>query len=254
MTHLPPIQILPFAAGHIQTPAVRFFAANGNEETRAVSIPNTCYLIRHPQGLLLWDAGLPDSIAALPQQTLKRGKFRFTLERTLAGQLAEAGIAPDEVRYLAISHLHIDHVGNSALFRNATVILQETEHRAAFYAQAHAHGYTPGDYAGLSAHTRWLLPGDRDIFGDGRVVILSAPGHTPGHQVLFVDQGEAGCCLFSGDLYYQQSDIASGWIPVWNHDREITWRTMQRLEAFRASRGARWIVNHDPTGVDLQGK
>lgn len=252
MTQLPPIKIHSFTAGTIHTPSVRFFSSNGSEETREVELPNTCYLIQHPHGLLLWDAGLPDAIAALSEHTLNRGKFRFTHQQPLAAQLDEAGVHPDQIRYLAISHLHIDHTGNSGLFPNATIILQEAEYNGAFHPHARDHGYNPDDYADLATHVIWLLPGDRDVFGDGRVILLSAPGHTPGHQVLFVDLGQAGCVLFSGDLYYRHADIEGGWLPVWNHDREQTWRTMQRLEAFRAARQARWIVNHDPDeqGVD----
>jgi glyoxylase-like metal-dependent hydrolase (beta-lactamase superfamily II) len=250
MTQHSTIKIHAFHAGHIITKKVRFFGPNGAEENRDIAIPNTCYLISHPNGLVMWDAGLADPIADRPGHTLTRGKFRFTLDRTLAGQLLEIGVASEEVRYLAISHLHIDHTGNSSLFKNATVVLQETEYRLGFGPQAADHGYHLEDYADLAQHTQWLLRGDQDLFGDGRVVLLSAPGHTPGHQVLFVDLADAGSFLLSGDLYYRQSDIEGGWMPVWNQDREITRQSMQRLEDFRLARSARWIVNHDP---DRQG-
>jgi N-acyl homoserine lactone hydrolase len=240
------IQLFPFDAGVVHTQGVHFFNRQGAEETRDFHDPNHCYLIQHPQGLLMWDAGLPDAIAQLPGKTLQRGKYTFELQRTLQSQLVEAGFGAETVDFLAFSHLQIDHGGNAALFTHAKVLLQETEYTLAFGPDAEKWGYRRSDYACLAQNEVITLRGDCDVFGDGKVLLLSAPGHTPGHQVLFVELDQAGPVLLSGDLYYAQKDPVEGWLPGWNYNRAQTWETMARLEQFAAEHGARWVINHQP--------
>ena len=242
-----------FDGGWVHTRGVRFLGADGAEEVRDMADPNHCYLIEHPQGLLLWDSGLSDAIHALPGHALERGKFRFVVERPLAAQLAEIGVAPGDVRRVAFSHLQIDHAGNAALFPQAEALVQDREYRMAFGRKAKEWGYVRADYAGLAKQPVRRLAGDLDVFGDGRVLLLSAPGHTPGHQVLYVDLPASGPLslssaplLLSGDLYYDAQDPAAGFMPAWNYDKDETRRTMQRLQAFAAERGARWLINHQP--------
>lgn len=234
-----------FDGGRVHIQGVRFLAADGSEELRDMADPNHCYLIEHPGGLLLWDAGLSDAIHDLPGHTLERGKFRFVVERPLSAQLAEISIAPGDVRLMAFSHLQVDHAGNAALFPSAEALIQSAEYRMAFGRKAKDWGYVRADYARLSNQAR-KLEGDLDVFGDGRVRILAAPGHTPGHQVLFVDLPRGGPVLLSGDLYYAEKDPTAGCMPAWNYDKVLTRRTMQRLETFAAQHGARWLINHQP--------
>jgi glyoxylase-like metal-dependent hydrolase (beta-lactamase superfamily II) len=194
----------------------------------------------------MWDAGLPDFIAALPEHTLRRGtRFRFVLPRTLADQLARAGFAPEDIDFLALSHMQIDHAGNAGLFTRARTLVQEAEFAIAFGPDAARWGYYPRDFAVLAGRSHTLLSGDYDVFGDGSVLILSAPGHTPGHQVLLV-RLTSGPVLLSGDLYYAAGDPAAYWMPAWNVDPAGTLRTMQRLDKITADTAARWIINHDP--------
>jgi N-acyl homoserine lactone hydrolase len=240
------LQLFPFDAGVVHTQGVHFFNRQGEEEIRDFHDPNHCYLIRHPRGLLMWDAGLPDAIARLPEKILQRGKYTFELQHTLQGQLAAAGFSGEAVDYLAFSHLQIDHGGNAALFPRAKVLLQEAEVALAFGPVAEKWGYRRSDYDCLAQNEILSLTGDFDVFGDGQVMVLSAPGHTPGHQVLYVALDQPGPVLLSGDLFYAEKDIVEGWLPGWNYDREQTWDTMARLEQFAAEYGARWIINHQP--------
>lgn len=243
----PAIRLYTFDAGTVFTRGVRFLTPGGQEQVRDLADPNHCYLIQHPRGLLMWDAGLPDFIAALPEHTLRRGsRFRFVLPRTLASQLGQAGFTPEQVDFLALSHMQIDHAGNAALFTHARTLVQEAEFAIAFGPDAAKWGYYPRDFAMLAGRRHTLLSGDYDVFGDGSVVILSAPGHTPGHQVLLVRLA-SGPVLLSGDLYYASGDPGAHWMPAWNVDRAETERTMQRLNAIAAETGARWIINHDPS-------
>jgi N-acyl homoserine lactone hydrolase len=240
------IHLFTFDAGVIHTRGVRFINRHGAAETRDMADPNHCYLIQHPRGLLMWDAGLADTIAALPGKTLTRGKFSFELPRTLQSQLEEAGFRGEAINFLAFSHLQIDHGGNAALFPQAKVLIQAPEYAMAFGAEADKWGYRCSDYECLSQHEILQLQGDHDVFGDGSVILLSAPGHTPGHQVLYVDLGRPGPLLLSGDLYYAAKDPLDGWQPAWNFNQEQTWQTMARLEQYAGEHGARWVINHQP--------
>jgi N-acyl homoserine lactone hydrolase len=240
------IQIYTFDAGVIHIHGVRFINRQGAVETRNMTDPNHCYLIQHPQGLLMWDAGLPDAITKMPGKTLTRGKYTFELQRTLQSQLDEIGFRGEEVNALAFSHLQIDHGGNAELFPQAKVLLQSAEYAMAFGEEAGKWGYRRSDYECLAQQEVVQLDGDEDVFGDGKVILLSAPGHTPGHQVLFVDLEHPGPVLLSGDLYYAAKDPLEGWLPAWNFNQEQTWETMARLEQFAGEHGARWIINHQP--------
>lgn len=241
-----PLRLYIFDGGSVVTPGVKFIAPDGRETTRDMADPNHAYLIQHPRGLLVWDSGLSDAIAALPNQTRSSGRFNFVVKNPLAAQFTALGIHPSIVTHLAFSHLQVDHAGNAGLFPNAVLLLQQAEYAHAFGPDAADWGYIPEDYAALRDQPARLLDGDCDVFGDGSVVLLAAPGHTPGHQVLFVDLPRGGPLLLSGDLYYAAGDPAEGWIPSWNFDAAQTRQTIQRLEAFAAAHGARWIINHDP--------
>lgn len=178
---------------------------------------------------------------------LEQGKFRFALPRTLAEQMREAGFHPGRVDYAAFSHLQIDHAGNAGLFEGAKVLLQAAEVELAFGPEAGKWGYRLEDFAALAGREIVQLNGDYDVFGDGRVVLLSAPGHTPGHQVLWVAL-ESGPVLLSGDLYYAPGDPAGRWMPAWNYDPAQTLETMARMEQIATESGARWLINHAPDG------
>ena len=154
--------------------------------TRDMAVP--CYLIEHPQGTLLWDTGLP---------------FGPDAEKTLESQLAELGYTFADVTYVAMSHMHGDHAGNANSFKDSTWLAREAEREYAFSGVSEGVGWgTPEIYSELEDAETIVIKGDddHDIFGDGQVVIVSTPGHTPGHQVLFVDLGETGPIVLSGDL------------------------------------------------------
>ena len=172
------------------------------------------------------------------------------LPNTLHSQLDEAGFSPGQIDFLALSHMQIDHAGNAGLFTRAHTLVQEAEFAAAFGPDAAKWGYYPRDFAMLAGRKHTLLSGDHDVFGDGSVVILSAPGHTAGHQVLLVRLA-SGPIMLSGDLYYAAADPAAHWMPAWNVDPAETERTMQRMDDIAASTGARWIINHDPAPDSL---
>jgi glyoxylase-like metal-dependent hydrolase (beta-lactamase superfamily II) len=101
-----------------------------------------------------------------------------------------------------MSHTHFDHTGNAALFVNSTWILDADERAWAFRPEVHA---TPAfaPYLALE-HARVKLieaDADHDVFGDGTVTIIQAPGHTPGHTVLLVKLPHTGPVLLTGDMW-----------------------------------------------------
>jgi N-acyl homoserine lactone hydrolase len=228
--------------GTIDVPDMSFFAGVRGERQR---LPDPCFLVVHPRGILLWDAGLSDELATLPEGKAYMG-FTFHVTRTLAAQLAEIGVAPEAVTYLGISHMHGDHVGNAPLFRRATLLLQRDEYHAAFGPTPSRYGLDTAAYASLRDNPAHELAGDTDLFGDGTVIIKRAAGHTPGHQALFVRLRRTGNVLLSGDAAHLTENWIYRRVPAFNFDSATSVRTIDDLAAFaKAEHAAVWI-QHDP--------
>ena len=126
----PQIKLYVLDCGAIQLEHITDFGLpNDATDVRELFVP--CYLIDHPQGQLLWDAGLPLSAAGAGQITMQPG-VTMTYERSVLDQLADIGVKPTDVEYLALSHMHFDHAGAANAFKTATLLIQQTEHHAAF--------------------------------------------------------------------------------------------------------------------------
>src|SRR5436190_18110138 len=101
----------------------------GVNEGQAIEFSDNCYLIRHAKGLLLWDTGIPDAVAAMPDgMVVANGAITQRRAQTLAAQLTEIGVKPADIAYVAVSHTHGDHVGNVALFPSSTILIQGAEY------------------------------------------------------------------------------------------------------------------------------
>jgi glyoxylase-like metal-dependent hydrolase (beta-lactamase superfamily II) len=205
-----------------------------------------CYLIRHAAGLMLWDAGLADSIAESPNGVTRgKGAIRSIVRKTLASQLAEIGVKPEEVTHIAFSHMHADHVGNANAFTRARLYIQETEHEAAFGPNASKFGFDPSNYDRLRSDIVLKLNGDYDVFGDGAVTIISTPGHTPGHQSLLVRLPKRGAVLLSGDVVHSADNWVNRRVPVYNFSPEQSRQSMEKItELVKVNKAQLWI-NHD---------
>jgi glyoxylase-like metal-dependent hydrolase (beta-lactamase superfamily II) len=209
-----------------------------------IELSDNCYLIRHEKGLLLWDTGIPDSVAALPDgMPTAGGAIVQRRTKTLEAQLAEIAVKPGDIDFVAISHTHGDHVGNVDLFPEATVLMQEAEVSWAF-----AGGKAP--FAPRDNIEK--LNGDRDVFGDGSVVILSTPGHTPGHQSLLVTLPRTGAVLLTGDAVHFRDNWEHKRVPTMNTDRDQTLASMARLEKTAAEKKAQLWINHDKPQSERQ--
>lgn len=206
---------------------------------------NTCYLIAHPKGTLLWDAGLPDELAQMPDGKTVFNVFTARVSRPLAAQLAQINVKPDRINYLGISHMHFDHIGNSALVPNAKLLMQAAEYDAAFGPEPGKYGFDPTGYANLRTRKVKKLDGDYDVFGDGSVTIKRAPGHTPGHQSLLVRLPKTGNILLSGDLVHFTDNWTHKRVPGFNFDKDQTAKTMDETEQLLKANNAVLWIQHD---------
>lgn len=208
-------------------------------------MPVRSYVVAHPQGTLVWDTGLGDAIfAENGGREIVEGVIWFKVPRTLRGQLEEIGVDPAGVRYLALSHMHPDHVGNLDLFQGSTVLVQQAELDAAFSPEAEALTYFPDAYAALDRDRVLEVGGERDVFGDGSVVLKPLPGHTPGHQGLLVRLEETGPVLLAGDVSYSAPDYAAGRVRGADVDPAASARSLAAAKALEAEGVAVWL-HHD---------
>jgi len=223
------------------------------EEMRTTDMSVACYLIAHPKGTLMWDVGaVPDGDVTSPGTptryhiVLPNGNERFvTTTQTLKTQLAAAGYAPADINYLALSHYHYDHTANANLFAGATWLVRQVE-RDVMFPQKPNDLTRPDTYSALrSSKTTTIATPDYDVFGDGSVVIKLTPGHTPGHNVLFVKLAKTGPVVISGDLYHYPEERALHRVPTFDVDPKQTAASRTALDAFLKSTNAQLWIQHD---------
>ena len=205
-----------------------------NEE-RAMSV--SCILVVHSRGTLLWEAGLGDQFVGGQVTPADPG---WRVAQTLEGQLAEIGYEPSDITYLAISHMHGDHTGNANDYAGATWLVQRAELEVAFTDSRNT-----APYDALRNSATLTLTGDHDVFGDDTVVIKSTPGHTPGHQSLFVRLAAAGPIVLSGDLYHYPEERSLNRLPTFEFDPDQTRASRAALEEFMGETGAQLWIQHD---------
>ncbi|TMG88096.1 MAG: N-acyl homoserine lactonase family protein [Betaproteobacteria bacterium] len=233
-----------FYCGETQVPDVSPWAP-GTAPGTAMLFSDNCYLIKHAKGYMLWDSGLTDTLADKPDGMQGPRGMVMKRKQTLAAQLAAIGVAPGDVKYLAFSHTHSDHVGNANLFTAATLYIQQAEYDAAFGPEPAKFGFVPANYDKLRASPMVKLTGDHDIFGDGSVTIVSTPGHTPGHQSLLVRLPQTGAVVLSGDFVHFRANFDARRAPSFNFNQEQSLQSIDKVAALlKAERGQLWI-NHD---------
>lgn len=209
---------------------------------------DNCYLIRHGKDWFLWDSGMSDAIADKPDGVVAGGGIlTLYVRKTLQSQLTELGIAPTDVTLVAFSHFHGDHVGNANLFTAAKVLVQRAEYDAAFGPDPAKYGFNPALYGKLKDNPTTKLEGDHDVFGDGSVMIIATPGHTPGHQSLLVRLPQQGAVILSGDMVHFRENWDALRVPARNFDRDQSLRSMERIASLLVAEGAVLWINHDRT-------
>lgn len=247
----PSVRLYVFDGGTLESDPARYRLKN--EEVAATQLSIAAFLVVHPRGTLMWDAGaIPDDSwtptgAPVPRRFfLSNAQERRVAIRTpLKTQLAAAGYAPRDITYFAVSHYHWDHVANANDFAGATWLVRPAE-RDGMFPQKPADPPQPSNYAALqNSKTVLITTDDHDVFGDGAVVIKQAPGHTPGHQVLYVKLARTGGVVLSGDLYHYPEERALSRLPVTEFNQEQTRRSREALDTFLAQSGARLWIQHD---------
>ena len=207
---------------------------------------NHCYLVRHAKGLMLWDSGNPDRLAALPDGlTNPQGTITAFMRKPLVESLREIGVAPADIQHFAMSHGHGDHSGNANLFHGATLYMQAAEHDAVFGSEPQKYGFIPANFERLRGAKLVKLQGDHDVFGDGSVVIKPAPGHTPGHQVLVVRLPKTGPVMLSGDMVHLTYSWNNRVAPPFNFDVPQSLRSIDTMKDYTARTGTQLWINHD---------
>ncbi len=207
-------------------------------------LSDPCALVVHPRGTLLWETGLHESVNRTPPGGDTRpGRPRAgdRVDRTLRSQLQQAGYSPADITYVALSHAHWDHTGNLRDYASSTWLVQRAEHESIFGSRPlpnHA------DFAGIERMRAQVLAGDHDVFGDGSVMLLFAPGHTPGHQALLVRLPRSGPVLLSGDLYHFAEELTAGPPPAERNAQQVA-ASKARIEELLSQTGAQLWIQHD---------
>jgi glyoxylase-like metal-dependent hydrolase (beta-lactamase superfamily II) len=253
------IACLAAGAGFAQTPAevslTRIDCASSNgpadigrfSDTMAyqgkkLQLTASCYLIRHADHYMIWDTGYPVA-AATPNAP--------TVKVTLVDQLAQLKIKPEQINYVGISHYHGDHTGQAASFPQATLLIGQGDWDV-------LKGPTPSGTTNAAPLKHWLDgPGksepvakDKDVFGDGTVVVLVMPGHTPGHHSLLVKLKEKGNVLLTGDQAHFRENYDSNGVPTFNFNRADTLASFDRFKQIAKNLHATVIIQHDPRDID----
>lgn len=240
----PEIRLYVLDGGTVGVNKLELFAQDEAYKDQTADFADAYYIIEHPKGTLMWDAGLPESLVAMGEPfTDPSGAFTVSRPDSLHTQLERIGLSVDDIEFLALSHTHFDHIGHAENVQGATWLVQEAEYD--FATSAEMQQNQPDIYNAVNDLKKIKkIKGDYDVFGDGTVVIKFMPGHTPGHCALFVNLPEHGPLLLSGDLYHLQLSRQNKRVPIFNYDVKQTLESMDRFEAFADSVGAKVYLQH----------
>jgi len=226
------------------------------EDVTTTDMSMACFLVAHPKGNLIWDTGAvpddswtPTGSAVTHRVTLPDGQKREAdVLKSLNAQLAEIGYSPSDINYLAMSHYHYDHTGNANEFAGATWLVPQLE-RDAMFGGKFSGSLQPSTFSALEKSKTVILKNDEyDVFGDGSVIIKAAPGHTQGHQVLYVKLAKTGGVVLSGDLYHYPAEMTLDRVPTFEFSQEQTRASRKSVDAFLKKTNAQLWIQHDFIG------
>jgi N-acyl homoserine lactone hydrolase len=240
------VRLYIFDCGTIHTPTVDAYSLK-KEEVGSTEMSIPCILVAHPKGTLMWDNGdIPDR--AFPPGGGPASAGVVTQAKPLLPQLAAVGYTPADITYLAMSHYHGDHVANADAFAGSTWLVRKVERDRMFSGEPIPRS-DAANYSALKDSKTVIIDKDEyDVFGDGTVVIKSAPGHTPGHQVLFLKLAKTGPVVLSGDLYHYPEERTLNRLPVAEFNKDQTAASRAELEVFLKKTGAQLWIQHDILG------
>ena len=208
-----------------------------------VQLTFSCYLVKHGNDYLVWDTGNPPASGSAPAPTAPKS--------SLVEQLAQLHLQPEQITFVGISHYHGDHVGQVASFPQATLLIGNADWDALNDAKPNA-AINPANFAHWISGGGKVEPvsGDKDVFGDGSVIMLNTPGHTPGHHSLLVKLKEKGNVLITGDLAHFHENYDSNGVPTFNTNRADTLASLDRFKQLAANLHATVIIQHDARDID----
>jgi len=199
----------------------------------------SCYLVKHGSDYLLWDTGFDKNAGPTAPK------------ETIVEQLAKMNVKPEQIKFVGISHFHGDHTGQVGSFPGATLLIGSGD-----WAGLTQKPPAPGANAPAFAH--WIggggkvepQPGDKDVFGDGSVIMLYTPGHTPGHHSLLVKLPQKGAVILTGDAVHFHENYDKDGVPSFNFDRAQTLASISRIKQLAANLKATVIIQHDIRDID----
>jgi N-acyl homoserine lactone hydrolase len=207
------------------------------------TLVNSCYLIRHGRDYMLWDTGLS---AAGADQFNKAG-LKTTLGETLRDQLSRISVDPKQISIVGISHFHPDHTGQAPQFPQARLLMGKAD----FELLAEAKSTDIAPWLAEGANLEKVL-GDKDVFGDGSVVMLATPGHTMGHHSLLIRLSKFGAVILSGDLWHFSEQVNHNGMPPpvpGVTDRADELASMDRVLKAATNLKAKIIIQHEMADV-----
>ena len=226
-----------------------------------IKVPVAFFVVMHPKGNVLFDTGNNDKIITDPSYwgpAFQRLSPVNTPDMAIDAQLGRIGLKPDDITYVVVSHLHLDHGGNVGKFPNSTLVVQKDEIRNAFWPEPGTAGpYIPGDIAPLRSDLGEAMPnkykmiqlnGDMDIFGDGSVVVKRWVGHTPGSQMMVVRLPKTGTIILTGDNAYFRENVEKNILPnvALAYDPPGILRAYEWIRYLQATEKADFFTAHDP--------
>jgi glyoxylase-like metal-dependent hydrolase (beta-lactamase superfamily II) len=245
-----PLHVAVLDCGTIKISDLDAFSSAGDYAGQPDEFTDTCYVVHHPKGILLWDLGLPGILKE--GGPITQDIFTVSLNETITDQLAELGLTPADVNYFAISHSHFDHIGQVDQVKGSTWLVHQTELDFMIPPDGSAPQTSADQVAQFSLFKdikREAFTGEKDVFGDGSVVIFETPGHTPGHTSLQLKMPESGYVLLTGDLYHRSESRPLTRVPRFNYNEELTLASMAAFEKRAADLGAKVIIQHEPADI-----
>jgi N-acyl homoserine lactone hydrolase len=199
----------------------------------------SCYLIKHGDDYLLWDTG---HAMTMPNVAPKV---------SLVDLLAKIDLKPEQIKYVGISHYHADHTGQIASFPKATLLIGSKEWDAISSPK-------PAEGVNYKPFESWIkgdskvepVPTDKDVFGDGTVIMLRTPGHTAGHSSLLVKLPQMGAVILTGDAVHFRENYDTDGAPWFNYDRAQTVASIERIKKIASNLKATVIIQHDARDVE----
>ncbi|MBV9968878.1 MAG: N-acyl homoserine lactonase family protein [Xanthobacteraceae bacterium] len=208
---------------------------------KTLQLVYSCYLIKHGNDYMVWDSGHATTAGAVAPKV------------PLPELLGKLELKPEQIKYIGISHYHGDHIGQVGAFPKSTLLIGKGDWDVLVDAKAATAAGTNN-----ATFANWINGGgkvepvrlDQDVFGDGTVLMLNTPGHTPGHHVLLVKLKEMGPVILSGDMAHFRENYDQDGVPTFNTDRSQTIASIERVKQLAKNLNAKVIIQHDPRDVD----